>query len=1192
MTKAVNPLKSQALSSGNPVLNTGGLPDPNIAQRAASNPDVSVWVAASAGSGKTKVLTDRVLRLLLPRPDGSAGTPPEKILCLTFTKAGASEMALRINQTLSLWATMPLLTSGQDKGLSEILENLLGRAPQEPEIQAARRLFARVVDSAGGIKILTIHAFCQSLLGRFPIEAGLSPHFTVLSEDTARDLITKARDEVLRDSVRDPQSPLAQALQILAARLKDDDFYDLIQALCNERQTLKRLWQAEEQSNSLKEMIWGALSLTPDESRENILSQASADEACALTELRQATKVLCESKGKTDQKNGEVMGLWLSSTPAERITLFEDYKGVFLTQTGEIRADRGLASVAAEDTMPGIKTLMQEEAARIVAITEKIKSLYCATMTHHLLLVGQAIVSRYQDLKAAEAGLDFDDMINHTRALLTKSHMAAWVLYKLDGGLDHILVDEAQDTNPEQWEIVESLITEFFSGQSARDVKRTLFVVGDEKQSIFSFQRAAPDKFKEKHEAFKHIITQAGEIFHPVPLDVSFRSTATVLDFTDAVFADPLMRAGVSDKDIRHFSFRTGHAGHIEQWPLFKLPAEDKTKERNYWQPASQAQGSGSARTLLAHHIAHTIKEWIDKNETLPSQNRPIRPGDIMILVKSRNELVNHLIRELRNYKIDVSGLDRMKLGDHIAVQDMIAAAQFSLLPDDDLALACVLKSPLVNFNDQQLEDLALGRKGSLWQEVQDKLPALALWLSTIITKARHERPYEFFSFILQSPCPASDISGQHAMTARLSGDVIEPLHEFLTQVLSFEGEHISSLQSFILWQQNNESEIKREQDDTQNHIRIMTAHASKGLQAPIVILADTVLPTGAGGNRATDRLLWPAKTGLPFPFWAPQADDECRLYKDSKERAQQKDIEEYRRLLYVALTRAEDRLYIAGAAGKRGFNDKSWYSLTREAFTRFDNKEETPFVILPEIKTCLDLPDDACTLRLQSTQEAPAKNKEQQQNVQGLIVPDINDPAWSWVHQQAPLEEAALQPVQPSRLEILNQDELLSPSPLQSDNQYRFKRGNLTHKLLQFLPEVPLERRLETAQMFADRYGHDLPEKIRTDVVKEIMTILEHPDYATLFGPHSRAEVPVTGMSGSKLISGQIDRLVVEGQNVMIVDYKTNRPPPHTPEDVPAIYRQQLKAYADTLQNIYPAHRIRTFLLWTDGPQLMEIIL
>lgn len=1168
--------------------------DPNIPQRAAADPDASVWVGASAGSGKTKVLTDRVLRLLLPRTDGRPGTPPEKILCLTYTKAGASEMAIRISDTLSLWATMPLEAEHDKPGLKQVLGNLSGQDnPPQDMIDAARRLFARVVDTPGGLKIMTIHAFCQSVLGRFPLEAGLPPHFTVLTDDQARNLLLQARDNVLKQAGNHAQRDTTDSLARLAAALTEDDFAGLMQKLCSERQTLRDLFKARGGPAAIRQDMSNRFGIGPDETALTAARAASVDEACDASLLRQILNVLNNS-GKNDQKLALAMANWLEQDIEGRARSIETYTDAFITkdkESGLMRAKQTIGTAAAEKQMPGIKDLLVREAERLLAVRERIALINNVQSTYDLLHVGEAIISRYQDLKIAQAGLDFDDMINCTRDLLRKDGLATWVLYKLDGGLDHILVDEAQDTNPEQWDIVESLIGEFFTNElQENDPRRTLFVVGDEKQSIYSFQRAAPDRFHQKRAQFKEMVESAGQTWKDIPLDVSFRSTSAVLNFTDQVFMPDDARTGVSRDAIHHASFRKGHAGHIEQWPIFRALDDESDEPESKWTPVLTPRTQNNARALLARHIAETIAGWIGKEE-LPSRGRKIEPGDIMILMRNRSALVGHIIRELKSRNIPVNGLDRMKLGEHIAIEDMMAVVRFALLPEDDLSLACILKSPLMNWNDQQLEDVAAPRKGSLWEAVRiHAKPEEIAWLRAQVSHARHMRPYEFFSQILQTPCPASTISGQYAMTARLGEDAIDPLDEFLSMVLSFEGDHVSSVQNFVLWQQQSETIIKREQDDAGGRIRIMTVHASKGLQAPIVILPDTLKQKGSG-NHAANRLLWPNKTGLPFPFWSPYSDADSQAYRECRDRARDKDQEEYRRLLYVALTRAEDQLYIGAAGGGKPHDPESWYELTRAAFGTDATRK--PFHASDEVIKALDPgqdPEQFVSCIINTAQHIPPKTEQKNESGPALKLPDLSLPAWSWVYDAPQAEPQPPRPLIPSQATQATAQEPAALSPLLADNGYRFRRGNLTHRLLQFLPDLDAAIRTRAANEFVARYGHDLPDNIRADVVKETMRILEHPEYADLFGPASHAEVPITGLVNGKLVSGQIDRLLVTDTHVHIVDYKTNRPPPQDATDVPALYRQQLAAYRDTLAAIYPHRSIKTWLLWTDGPNLMAI--
>lgn len=1149
--------------------------DPSVPQRRATMPDANVWVSASAGTGKTKVLTDRVLRLLLPREDGRPGTPPPRILCLTFTKAAASEMALRINETLGRWAT------SDDGTLNAALTDLLGRRPRDHEMEAARRLFAAVVDTPGGLKIMTIHSFCQSILGRFPLEAGLPPHFSAMEDGQAAQLLAQARDKILSDANRHPESPEGQALNRLAAKQNDEQFTALLRNLSAERHQLQQLLKRHGDLDRFYAALCRTLGVRPDESPESILRAACDDAAFAAAKMWQACKTLSDAL-KTDRDRGQRMQRWLELDQEGRIAGFNDWCRAFFKADGDMYKSFMTGEAAKRD--PDSLAALQEEAERLLDIRDRINAAECAGLSCDLVRLGQLMLNEYEALKNWRGALDFDDLINRTLSLLQAQDMAPWVLFKLDGGLDHILIDEAQDTNPEQWEIVEALISEFFAGAGARtDTVRTLFTVGDEKQSIYSFQRAAPDKFTAKRLDFKMLAEDGAYVWDDVGLHTSFRSTPAVLDFVDAVFAPEPVRKGLGDLPLRHWSWRHGDAGLVELWPLFRVEQGEKSDP---WALPVEIRDNRKAPALLAEHIAQTISGWLQTGEILESKGRPIDAGDILILVRRRSAFVNHMIRALKKHNVPVSGIDRMILKDQLAVQDLMAAAQVALLPEDDLSLACLLKSPFIGWDDARLEAVALGRgENTLWQAVRDGPDRKVIdWIAGLIARAGIDHPYEFFSRILQSPCPADTVSGLHAVTGRLGEEVLDPLDEFLNQALAFERDRAAALQGFLLWQQQGDSAVKREQEEAGGKVRIMTVHASKGLQAPIVILPDTVRTRGGGGPGASDhRLIWPDKTGLDVPLWTPRKDGECRAYRAALQAVEERQDEEYRRLLYVAMTRAGDRLYVCGCAGKNKVGDDSWYPLMAQAFDCFDDVETQAFAG-PD---GLDFGESAPVVRRLANPQVKTVKPAMVSDI--AVSPDPTDLAYAWLYAPPQAEPDPPRPLIPSRPSGQD-EEPAARSPLDADDQGRFLRGNVTHRLLQTLPDLPQSRRREAAVDFVAQAALGLSATVRDGIVGEVMAILEHPDYAPLFGPQSKAEVPLTGLIGGKLVSGQVDRLLVAEDTVWIVDYKTNRPPPRRAEDIPGIYRRQLRAYAETLALIYPNHQIRTFLLWTDGPDLMEV--
>lgn len=1139
--------------------------DPGVLQRRASNPEYSAFAPASAGAGKTKVLTDRMLRLMLPREDGRPGTKPEKILALTFTKAGASEMSLRLGRRLSEWVLMtPEKLAGE-------LRDLFGRDPNKNEMTAARTLFAKVMDAPGGLRIMTLHSFCQSVLGRFPIEAGLTPHFKPLEDSQQAQILCQARDAVLSRAAAEKSSPLSESLHRIAAQQTEDDFLARLRDIMGERRQLETLLQTHFGIDGLYTALCAALDAPAGKTPDDITRDFCHDPAMDDPALRRAVAALAGGTEKTDQPMADKIQAFLDSP--KRTDIYEAYKAVFLKQEGDIR--KNLATSSVQKKHPDILGVLSTEALRVRECENQKEAALCALLTTDLIRLGAGILDEYKRRKAEMGALDFDDLILRTLDLLSGTTMnragpdaTAWVMYKLDQGIDHILVDEAQDTNPEQWGIIRALCGDFFEGDSTeRDEERTLFVVGDIKQSIFSFQRAAPDKFTDMQAWFEQKIRQAGKKFEIVPFNISFRSTPSVLRAVDGVMKQDHVKKGLGGTAPEHISFRRTQAGRVEVWPLFQTVAEDKG---DFLSPPVNVIGKSSGAERLAAHLADTIAGWIGK-EKLESHDRMINAGDIMILMRSRSAFVGQLVRALKMKNIPVNGVDRMVLGNQLSVQDLIAAAQFALLPEDDLSLACLLKSPLIGWDDDALFRVAHGRTGSVWQSIREHTDdTVTGWLRTLITRAGTLAPYEFFSSILQLPCPADSVSGFRAIQKRLGHDAADPVGEFLNSAMEFERANAPSLQLFVQHHETTQSEIKREMEESGGAVRIMTVHGSKGLQAPIVILPDTI--KSAHGQK-TQRLLWPDRSGFPLPLFIPHKESAPAAALSALAHFDARVEDEERRLLYVAMTRAEDRLYIAGYRGKKEPRPESWYHDVLSGLSTLPDVEAAPFAAV-ENGQMFSLSNPAI-----ASADKKAKTAEE---ISARELP----PEWLF-HPPAP-EPTPPRPLSPSRPAGV---EPAAASPLAEGGQMRFVRGNITHKLLQLLPDIAVDKRRDAAVRYLAQSAHDLPQDVQGSIVGEVMNILTHPEFAPLFGPGSMAEVPVTGMlDDHTLISGQIDRLLITDNEILILDYKTNRPPPNDEMNVPDIYRRQMHAYARALSQIYPEKKIRCCLLWTDGTRLMEI--
>lgn len=1145
--------------------------DPNILQRQASNPESSIWVSASAGTGKTKVLTDRVLRLLLPRSDGRPGTPSHKILCLTFTKAAANEMALRIQNILGKWAII------KDEELRSVLKDLLGQDATDLQYDSARRLFAENIDSMNSLRVLTIHSFCQSVLGRFPLECGLSPYFVPLEESGATALLKTAQGDVFRRLRSDEMigSQAAAAMHNLLSALDEERFIALVKSVISERGQFDQLLKTYGSVDGVYSALCNFFSID-----QNVTVEALNQQLCTSPyedDLRRVTSIMLQNGQKTDLQYGTIIIEWLNSSADERKAMINAYKGVFIKTDGDLRT-HNFPTKAVLNVDPASSDILRAESHRIGDLYEHRKCLESASLTRDILLIGHEILLRYDALKNSMGALDFNDLIYKTLKLL--NNQSAWVMYKLDEGLDHILVDEAQDTNPEQWGIALALCTEFFNGLGARDdLVRTSFTVGDIKQSIYSFQRASPAEFQRVQHELDRMIAQSGNVNSFVALETSFRTTKSVLRVVDQVFSYDDLNSYIGGGEIQHISYRKGQAGLVELWPLYET---EKKEGRDPWMMPTQIVEHQSSSVQLADKIAETIRNWLDRNEFLEAYGRAIQPGDIMILVRSRNAFVENLMRSLKQRNVPVGGSDRMVLHEQLVVQDLMAMARFCLLPEDDLTLAEVLKSPFVGLDEDELFSLAYNRSGSLWSELcnfnisrldgvkskvvcldDSKREAIRIYLSEMIGRVRQMGVYEFLSYLLTQSCPSDVHSGLNSLKRRLGDDVLDPLQEFLSEALNFGYESLDHMQLFIEYYQNSQTEIKREMEEAGKCVRIMTVHGSKGLQAPIVILPDTIL---SASSKKPDRLLWPDKTGLDIPLYSIRGENDPQQYAEIFNKREALDREEYFRLLYVAMTRAEERLYIAGHVGSKKGRDYSWYYKIKKAMT--DDPE------------CIEMADG--TLRVENKQiEKPDKASMARDDEEVSFATPV------WLQHNAPEEPLPPRPLVPSRPSL--DDSEVTLSPLLSNNESRFKRGNITHKLLQFLPDIDANIRRGAAQQFVQKHAADLSNIVQQSIVEEVLSVLNNPDYAPFFATGSLAEVPVTGlMKDGRIVSGQIDRLVVSYDQIWILDYKSNRPPPQKPEDVQAVYKRQLIAYRDSVAQIYQGRKIHCALLWTDGPVFM----
>ncbi len=1122
-------------------------------QREAIDPAVSAWVAASAGSGKTKVLIDRLLALLL-----LPGMRPSRLLCLTFTKAAAAEMANRLTQHLAEWATMPT------EKLTKAIEDLTDQPPDEATLRRARALFAATLDAPGGLAIMTIHAFCQSVIQRFPLEAEVAPNFAILEDAETQALLLAARNGVLAEAQAGASAEaiaLSDAFVRLSAHADEGRFDELMRSICNQRGKLKRLLGPAESPAPAIAALSRCLGVAIDASEERIVEAAIDAIQSQRASLLEAADALSRGTKQDVQAADLLRGFFLGSVE------FDEFQSIFMTQKGELRAK--LVNKAVATARPDIVALMDREAQTQLAVLERRKTARLFELSSAALTLGAAILRRYEAAKKARLRLDYDDLILTTLALFRRDGGVSWAMFKLDEGVDHILIDEAQDTNPDQWKVIVALTSEFFAGS---DRPRSLLVVGDSKQSIYSFQGADPRIFAELRADFaERASLQDAQSWREVPLSHSFRSTLAVLDAVDSVFAVEESRPGVvpAADTLVHEAIREGQAGLVELWPPAEPP---EAAEEEAWLPPEASADSLSARDrvglLVARHISHLIK----RGDVLSSLDRAVRPGDFLVLVRRRDGFVVTLLRELKRLGVPVAGADRLALTGHIAVKDLMALGRFLLLPDDDLTLAALLKSPLLGCSEEDLFTLAWNREGRLWDALTARAESDANWrrvhemLAGLLRDVDFQPPYELFARVLAS-------GGRRRLRARLGEECDEPLDEFLTACLRFESVGAPSLQGFLLWLERAAPEVKREADaGRRDEVRVMTVHGAKGLEAPIVILPDCFYdPTK---KLPTLRFGVDPRSGEQVPVWSPNADSDDATAGALRGEARQAAIEEHRRLLYVALTRARDRLYVTGWKG-RNASQNSWYDAIERGLARRAARISFDF-------GHLEFPDwKGEGLRLSNPQLSPPETERRPKTAAAEAPPP---PAWSRL--QMPEESRPPRVLSPSRMAELP----ALRSPLAATSGGGFKRGLLIHRLLQSLPDLPPAARRDAANRFLAQPAHAIVESEAEAIAKETLMVLEHPEFAAVFGPGSRAELPVTGRLGDRLVAGQIDRLIALSDRVLIVDFKTNRPPPANLASVDPGYLLQLALYRGLVAALYPDRPVDAALLWTDIPSLMPV--
>jgi len=1142
-------------------------------QMKAVQPDETVWLSASAGTGKTQVLSSRVLRLLL-QPD----VEPSQILCLTFTKAGATEMAERINGTLAEWVRLP------ETQLFQRLE-AIGAATDDATKARARTLFASVLDCpGGGLRINTIHAFAQWLLGAFPHEANLTPG-TRAMEDRDRVLLQRqVLSDLLIDAKVGGRQDLLDAVANLSIRMGPED----VEAYLMRCAAARELWTGNTGwIPPLRPRLNQLLGLNADADMGQVAALCD-DDAFDVDSLQCCLSAYQQWNGVKGQAGRVVIADWLAASAEDRLASFDKLFAVLFTQKDTVKDTKSLVKFeehfgeAAECVLAEMRAI--RELRGLVALAEWLAP---------ALTLGHAFSEAWEKAKAREGLIDFDDQIRQAAELLTNSDLSEWIRYKLDRRFDHILVDEAQDTNEAQWNIIKALTGDFFTGMGAKgDMMRTLFVVGDYKQAIFRFQGTSPENFKAAQDRVEAEMLGAAQNAEglrsnvaakellKLGLDESFRTAQPVLEFVNKAIAHIGHEAfGLDKAPDDHVGDKT-RPGYVALWRPVGMDVEgdsDDSDSDAYGDASDDADSEKGAEDWLskperqlADRIARQVKSWIDGGfPLLKGKARRATAGDVMVLVRKRGELAALIVARLHAAGVAVAGVDRLRLGAPLAVRDLLAALRFAAQPLDDLNLASLLVSPLIGWTQEQL--LEHGHRDKhvpLWSHLRrishPDVAAAMDQLTGLLRIADYEPPQALLHWLLVGPW-----GGRRRLVARLGREANDPIDELLNAAHAYAMSATPSLGGFLRWFDAGKGELKREAGQAGDMVRVMTVHGAKGLQAPIVILADaTSDPKPKTITISLDEPL----SGKSVPMPSLKKEDRSGRFAEAHDRALQEEGEEHWRLLYVAMTRAEEALFVGGALkpSKKGIvPDGSWYAKLRELFGADD---------------WLDDPIWGANGRLEHG-DPP------------LIVPmepkpaeaprDESDPLPQWLTTSLAAEPRPPRPLAPSSL---GEETAADPPLPPGAGLEAARRGVLVHRLLERLPEVLADARRDAALRWLAKTAGDLSEAAHSDIAEAALNVLTQPQWAALFGPGSLAEVPIAALVGERVVAGTIDRLLVEPERVRIVDYKTARRPPAGLEQVPLAYLKQMAAYAAALEVTFPGRVIEAALLYTHAPHLIAI--
>lgn len=1067
----------------------------------------NTWIEASAGTGKTKTLIDRILLLLLH------GASPNEILCITFTNAAASEMKSRLLEIVEILKnsdTEQIQTFLTNIGINKITENLIEKCKQLSEIMFSNE-----------VKIMTIHSFCFSIINQFPIESNTFFSSKIIEEKQIKKILEQAITEVTLNEDCNPF--LKKCIKFLGNSVEPYTISEILLKQIPFKGEYLRIFS--EGIEKLKEKCANFFKVDVnflnnlDLSEEYEIKFKSIEQNKQLfQDFLNAIKNNEESKQIYDSINN-----YFSDGKNKAENIFN----IFLTKKNTPRKQILKKNILSENI--NLAEIINKIQNILLDTIEQQKRITSAKLSLAITLFSATVIDKYEEIKEDQKVFEYDDILIKARKILL-SENSDWIKFKISLNTSHVLIDEAQDTNEIQWEIIKIITEDFYTGNSVAN-DRSIFVVGDVKQSIYSFQGANPKHFLEAKEYFKKKLAESSIKLKEVFQNKSYRSTNTILNFVDKTFQSPALIKALTNesKEIIHTVNRKDTSSEIEIWPIINSTSSPYPTG---WEIPIYAKQSCSPYIILAKKIALMIKEKIQSKLFLPSKKRNITPEDFLILFQRRNSFIMQVIKALKKEGIPVSGIDKLDLLEHISIQDILSLARFVLFPYDNLNLACLLKSPFCNISEKNLLSLCkdISFDNTILDNIKNFNEKLYQKLMHWIEISKKYTIYDFFYTILEKE------KFKKRLAERSGIETINILEEFLQNVFEFEkNEDCPTLFNFLYWIQENNLKVNSN-NSIGNGVKLSTVHGAKGLQAPCVILADANFY-----NINVDNYIW-----NDILLFYPNIENATKEIISLRNQEIKKRSDEYYRLLYVALTRAQDALYITGAKFEKDLNQNCWYKILLNTFEKIEHKKINNKNFNDQI------------LRIDGLRKI--KNKYNILEPKGEPINIVLDKL---------------------NLPLTNNNLCVKSTEIDT--------GIFIHELLANYFSNNKDEFIEFLKSSLKTNKYNLSENDINEVEKIIFNIINSNNLNWVFAENSYPEISFISKTNRKeALEGRIDRIIInKDHSIDLIDIKTS---PVKPKLIPYNILKQLRFYSNFLKTTYKHQYIRTSILWTCDCSLQKV--